>query len=137
MCALFELDARVDVLCVLADDDEVEVVTQVACAFVSANRTHERVQVELLAQRDVDAAEATSDGRCDRPLERDVVLADRLEHMRGQWRAELLDGALARLLHIPLEPDAGGFEHAHGRIANFGPNPIPRDERYRVTSHAP
>ena len=59
--ALLVLDPGVEVLGVLADDDQVDVVEARADARVRLARPHLRVQVELLAQADVDRAEAAAD----------------------------------------------------------------------------
>ena len=66
--ALLELDPGVDVLGRLADDHEVDVVVAGADARVGLARPHLRVEVEALAQPDVDRAEAVADRRRDRPL---------------------------------------------------------------------
>ena len=66
----FVLDAGVEVLGVLADDDDVDVVEPGAHAGVGLARPHAGVEVELVAQRDVDRAEAGADRRRDRALER-------------------------------------------------------------------
>ena len=70
--ALLELDAGVEVLGVLADDDQVDVVEARAHASIGLARPHLRVEVERLAQADVDRAEAAADRRRDRALERDA-----------------------------------------------------------------
>ena len=67
------LDAGVEVLGVLADDDEVDVVVAGAHALVGLAGPQARVEAELVAQRHVDRAEAGADRRRDRALERDLV----------------------------------------------------------------
>ena len=81
--ALLELDPRVEVLGVLADDDEVDVVVAGAHARVGLAGPHRHVEVELLAERHVHGAEAAADRRRDRALERDLGPPDRLER-RGR-----------------------------------------------------
>ena len=56
--ALLELDAGVEVLGVLAHDHQVDVVVARTGARDRERRAQARVEVELLADRDVDAAEA-------------------------------------------------------------------------------
>ena len=73
--ALLELDAGVEVLGVLADDDQVDVLVVAAHAGVALARPHAGVQVERLPQQHVDAAEARADRRGDRGLERRVGCA--------------------------------------------------------------
>src|SRR5438093_12197142 len=130
--ALLELEARVDVLGVLAHGDAIEVVAQVARSLVSLHRAHERVEVEGLPQRHVDAAKAAAYGRGDRSLQRHLVLADRFQHRLRERRTELSDRRLAGLLHVPLELDTRGLEDAHRGVADLGANAVARDERYGV-----
>src|ERR1700674_3078208 len=134
--ALLELEPRVDVLGVLADDDEVEVVAQVASALVSLDRPHERVQIEGLAQGDIDAAEAAADRCRDRTLERNLVLADRLQNMVGQGCAVLSDGSFARLVDVPLELDSRSLENPYCGFADLGADAVARDQRYCVLSQS-
>ena len=67
------LDARVEVLGVLADDDDVDVLVPRADARVRLARAQAGVELELVAKRHVDRAEAGADRRRDRALERDAV----------------------------------------------------------------
>jgi hypothetical protein len=115
---------------VLADDHEVDVlpVEDRAHALVLLAGTQARVEVELLAQRDVDRAEARADGSRDRTLDGDLVLLDRLEDAVGEGRALGLVDVSAGLLPVPLELDAGGFEHFRGRIRDLGAGAVPADE---------
>ena len=76
------LDAGVEVLGVLADDDEVDVLVARLEALDRPRRAEVGVQPERLAERDVDAPEALADRRRDRALERDLVAPDRLEDVR-------------------------------------------------------
>jgi hypothetical protein len=54
LSALLVLDPRVEVLGVFADDDQVDVLESGPDARIRLTRTHLRVQVEALSQRDVD-----------------------------------------------------------------------------------
>src|SRR5216683_1824019 len=125
-----------DVLCVLADDDKVEVVAEVARALVGLDRPHEGVEVELLAKGDVDAPEARSDRRRDRSLEGDSVFPNGSEHRLWQRRPEFLDRGRAGHLHVPVELDARGLEHAHCGVTDLRAHPVPRDESHRVPRHS-
>ncbi len=82
--ALLELDARVQVLGVLADDHEVRLGEAGADAVVGLARPDAGVQVELLAERDVDRAVARADRRRGRALDRHAALADRIERAVGE-----------------------------------------------------
>ena len=85
------LDAGVQVLGVLADDHEVDVLVARVEPLHRAGRAQVGVQVERLAERDVDAPEALADRRRDRSLERDLVAPDRLEDVVRERRAVLGD----------------------------------------------
>ena len=79
----FVLDARVEVLRVLAHDDEVDILVPRAHPFVRLARAQAGVQPELVAQRDVDRAEAGADRRGDRPLQGHAVRLHRRERLLG------------------------------------------------------
>ena len=131
--ALLVLDPGVEVLGVLADDDQVDVVEARAHALVGLARPHLRVEVETLAEADVDRAEAAADRRRDRALERRAVLADRVEHLVGQRvAAVLLHHVGAGLLDVPLELDAGRLEHAAGRLGQLRARAVARDQGYAM-----
>ena len=106
------LDAGVEVLGVLADDDEVDVLVARLEALDRPGGPQVGVQPQDLAERDVDAPEPRPDRRRDRPLERDLVALDRLEHVIGQRRPVLGHHGLARVDGLPLELDARRVEHA-------------------------
>ena len=127
--ALLVLDPGVEVLGVLAHDDQVDVVEAAAHAGVALARAHLRVHVELLAERHVDRAKAAADGRRDRPLQRDPGLADRVEDVgRQRVAAVLLHHVRAGLAHVPLELDAGRLENAPRRLCQLGPRAVAGDE---------
>src|SRR5581483_382462 len=116
-CPLLVLDAGVEILGVLPDDDQVDVVEAAADAGVALARAHLGVHVELLPERDVDRAEAAADRRRDRALERASRLAYRLEDVGWQRvAAVLVHDVGARLAHVPLELGAGRLENAARRL---------------------
>ena len=122
------LDARVQVLGVLADDHEVDVVVARLEALDRAGRAQVRVQAEHLAQRDVDAAEAGADRRRDRALERDLVAPDRLQDVLRERRPVLGHDALAGVLDLPLEGDARGVEDTAGRLRQLRTDAVAGDQ---------
>ncbi len=122
------LDAGVQVLGVLADDDEVDVLVARLEALHRAGRAQVRVQAEGLAQRDVDAPEALADRRRDRALEGDLVALDRLEDVLRERRPVLGDDALAGVHDLPVEGDAGGVEHATGRLRQLRTDAVAGDQ---------
>ena len=131
--ALLELDPDVEILGVLAHDDEVDVLVARAHARVRLARPHLRVEVEPVAQRDVDGAEALADRRRDRALQRDAVAADRLERRLGQRvAAVLVHHVRAGGLDVPLEVDAGRLEHAARRLGELRAGAVSGDECHDV-----
>ena len=56
----------------------------------------------MLAQGDVNAAEARADRRGDGALDGNLGLGDRIEHVLGQWRAKLVHDAGAGLWTFQL-----------------------------------
>ena len=122
------LDAGVQVLGVLADDDQVDVVVAKVEALHRARRADVGVQVERLAERHVDAPEPATDRGRDRALERDVIAPDRLEDAVRERCPELLDRRLTRHDRLPLEADAGRIEHAGGRLRQLRPDAVAGDQ---------
>ena len=132
--ALLELDARVEVFRVLADDDEVDARVAGADALVALARAHLAVEVEGLAERDIDAAEARSDRRRDRALERDAVLLDRLQNVVGKRvAAVLVHDVGARPLHVPVELDAGGVEDPARCLGKLRPGAVAGNEGHAMS----
>ena len=78
------LEARVEILGVLAHDDQIDVLEAARHAGQVLDRPQVGVEIERLAQPDVDAGEALADRRGHRPLQRDLVPLDRLEQRRRQ-----------------------------------------------------
>ncbi len=122
------LDARVEVLGVLADDDEVDVVVARLEALDGARRPEVGVEPERLTKRDVDAPEALADGGRDRALERDLVARDRLEDMLRERRSVLGDDGFAGVDRLPLELDAGRIEDAAGCLRQLRPDAVAGDQ---------
>ena len=99
------LDARVHVLGVLAEDDHVHLLRLVhrrGHAVEVAHRPHAGVEVEHLAQRDVQRADAAADRRGERALDRDAVVREVIERLLRQLLAELLEGLVAGEDLVPV-----------------------------------
>ena len=127
-----ELDARVEVLGVLAHDDEIDGVVAGPDARVGLARPHAGVETELVPEGDVDGAKAGADRRRDRALQRDAVPLDRIECVLRERRPRRLHHVDARLLHVPLERDARGLEHAARRLGELGACSVSGNQRHGV-----
>ena len=135
--ALFELDACVEVLGVLADDDQVDVLVARADARIALAGANLGVEVERRAEADVHAAEAAADRGRDRPLQRGSALPDRLEHVLGQRIAVVLvHHVAAGVLDVPLELDARRLEDPPGRLGQLGAGAVAGDEGHAMRHSA-
>jgi len=119
-----EVDAGVDVLGVLAEDDHVDL------AGILHGRRHAGeplhgaeadVEVELLTERDVEGADAAAGRSGERPLDADEVVTEGGERRFGEPVARLLEGLLAGEDFEPLDLALAGVslgdrgvEDAHG-----------------------
>src|SRR6267378_4209251 len=149
---LLPLDARVDVLRVLAEDHHVHLVRALhgrGHALEVLHRAQADVEVEHLAQRHVERAEALADGRGERALDGHQVFADDVERLLGQQvRRAVLAVDLGRLLaRVRLRPGDllpavigllhGGVEDPDRRPPDVGPGAVALDEGDdRVVRHA-
>ena len=88
--ALFELDARVQVFGVLADDDDIHAVVAPARPRNGQDGAQARVQTEFPAQRHVHAPESRAHRRGDGSLDGHLVPLDRFDGRSRQRRAVLL-----------------------------------------------
>src|SRR6266705_1752227 len=142
------LDARIDVLDVLAEDHDVELAGLLHGGRDPLEVAHgpdAGVQVEHLAQRHVERADPAADGRRQRPLDRDPVRPDRVQ--RG-LRQPAVCGVECLLPCEHLEPfdlaaAAGcpldrGVEHAARGAPDVGAGAVSLDERNdRPIGHDP
>src|SRR5262249_7097578 len=127
-----ELDARVEILRVLAHDHDVDILVARADARVGLTGAQARIEAELVAQGDVDRPEAGADRSRDRPLESDPRLLDRGERLGGKRRSGLLHHLDPRLADLPVELDPGRLEYATRRFGQLGTGPIARDQGHSV-----
>src|SRR5205823_2412741 len=94
------------------------------------------VEVERLAQSDVDAAKAGSDGRRDGSLEGDLVAADRIENLVGERSAVLIHDVASGLLNLPLDGHTARVDDASGCFGHFRADAVSGNERYTMSRHA-
>ena len=116
------LDAGVDVFGVLAERDHVHlggVLDRGGDAVEVVGRADVRVEVELLAEGDVEAPEAAADGRRERPLDGDVVVLDGLQRV------------LRRSSRIQTEQDVTGFDQFAAALVQVA------HDRGRAPPHPP
>ncbi len=133
LASRFELDAGIEVFGVLADDDHVDGLVSGAHAGIGLARPQAGVEVQLVAERDVHGAEPRADRRRDRALEGHARVADGGQRLLRQRVAVVrLHDVCARLLHVPVELDAGRLEHAAGRLGQLGARAVAGDEGYAV-----
>src|SRR5438132_9920495 len=134
--SFLELDAGVDVLGVLPDDDQVDVVVPRADPRIALAGANQGIEIELFAERDVHRSDPLPNRRCQRPLDRHLVPTDRLEHRRRHRGAVLLHDAESRILDVPFELDARRLQHAAGRFADFRTDPIAGDQGHAMRQNA-
>ncbi len=133
--ALLHLVAGVDVLGVLPEDDHVDqlgVQDRRGHAREPAHRPQADVEVEDLAQRHVERADAAADRRGERALDPDQVVPEALDRLVGEPVAGLVERLLAGqdLLpgHLVAVLGRGGIEHQLGRGPDVDPRAVALDE---------
>ena len=129
------LEARVQILRVLANDDEIDVFEARAYVWEVGDRTQVRVQIQRLSQPDIHAREAFADRCRHRPLQSDSIASDRREQCLRQRRAMLFDCDNACVMALPFHVDAGRFDDADNGIGDFGSDPVAWNESNGV-AHA-
>src|SRR6185369_10067935 len=130
------LDARVDVLGVLAHHDEVDVVVAARHARDGAHRPHVGEEIEVLPERHVDRAVALALGGRERPLEREAGVLDRVDGPLRQRILLLLDGGEPRDLLVELQLGAGAGEDLEGGGADLRPDAVAANQRDGALAHA-
>ena len=131
--SLHVLDAGVEVLDILADDNDVESAT-CECGLNSgqlADGADVAVSLEEGAQGDVRAAIAMADRGLEWTLEHDSRVLDRLNRLLGDAGDDaFLECASAGFALLELDGDAGGFYDGEGGIDDFRANTITGQYRY-------
>src|ERR1700674_1041456 len=137
--AFFPFDSGVNVFCVLAEDDNVHALGMLhgrRHTGVVLHRTHAAVEIENLAQGDVEGADAASDGRGQRTFDGDAEFADGADGV--VWKP-ILKASLGLLSGKNFVPGNGaltlirlfdsGIEDADGGFPNIAARAIAFDER--------
>ena len=126
------LQTRVEILGVLAHDDQVHAGEAARHARQVPHGSEVRVEIERLPQADVDAREPLGYRRRDRTLECDLVSANRVEQLDGQRLAEALERDDPCVVAFPLDVGAGGLENSDDRLRDFRADAVTGDQRDRL-----
>src|SRR5437867_2645287 len=148
---LLPLDAGVDVLRVLSENDHVHLVRPLdgrRDALEVLHGTKADVQIEHLPKGHAERAEPFTDGRRERALDGDEEFADDVERLVGKevgWAVAAIHGLglLPRedlgprdLLPTPVRLLDGRVQHTHGRAPDVGAGAVALDERdHRIVRH--
>ena len=137
--APLELDARVQVLGVLADDDQVQgdvgvVGADAGVVFAGPDAGKEP---QFVPQLDVDAAKPLAHRRGDGGLQGAARAADALQHADRQRGAEAFHHVQSRLLDVPTDLHAGGIHTLSGGRGQFRSHPVPGYQRHFVRHCGP
>ncbi len=134
--ARLHLVPRIDVLGVLPEDDHVDQLGMEhgrGHAGEPAHRAQAHVEIEDLAEGDVERTDTAADGRGQRPLDPDQVFAEALDGLVGEPVARLVECLLAGQHFLPRHLVAvlgrGGIEHQLGRGPDVDPRAVAFDER--------
>src|SRR5579863_232983 len=124
------LEAGVEILSVLTHHDEVEIVKGRADTRQLFHRPEVGVEVELLAQRHVEALVSAAHGRRQRAFEPHPGAPQRLDHRvkAGIFRAP--PDHRRHFALLPLDIGARGFEQSKGGGGYFGSDAVARNESY-------
>ena len=130
----FVLDAGVEVFGVLAENHHVDFDVGEARgdAGQRVHRAHVGVEIEALAQGDVDAGEAASDGRGDGAFEADAGAVEAIEDAFRERLAGLENECGVELGDFPIDGDAGGIDGAARGLRDFGTDTIAGNKSYEV-----
>ena len=97
---------RVHPFGVFTHRDDVDVVVTASGALEGDDRTHVGVEVELLAQGDVDGGKTAADRRGQWPFQAHLVLLNQIQGSLGQQLAMLLEGNQTRIRVFVLKVTA-------------------------------
>ena len=122
------LDAGIQALGIFPDDDEIDAGIAGRNMGKVLNRTEVGVELELLAQGNVDTGKASADGRGHRPLQSDPGAFDGLDQFLGNIFVVLGERLGPYLKDFPIELHPGGFQNAHRGLRDFGADAVAGNE---------
>ena len=130
-----ELDARVQVLGVLAHNHQIDgmVAEESPHTGIILARADAGEQAQFLAQVDVDAAEAGAHRRGDGGLQGALRTADARQGCVRQGRTAAGHHVQACLLNVPLDCHAGRLDTAARRLGQFRSDAVAGNQRYFVS----
>jgi len=140
------INAGIDVFRVFAEDDHVHLLRVFHRRGDSReilHRAQAHIQVEHLAQRDVEGADAATDGGRERAFDADQVFLEGRDRVIGQPGIKLVPGSFAGIHLEPGNPALAvvglpdrRVKHALAGGPNIGARAVAADERqYRVGRH--
>ena len=135
LCIDVMLNAGVEFLGIFPKDDQINALKRRLDPFHRLSRPKVDVEVKLLSESNVDASEAHSDGGSKGAFQRYLVFGDRVECLLGQRIFESIDSGHSRLVNVPLDVDACGFDDFSRCFGDAGANPITRYESYSMHMH--
>mmetsp|Transcript_10786 Transcript_10786/g.32062 ORF Transcript_10786/g.32062 Transcript_10786/m.32062 type:complete len:323 (+) Transcript_10786:437-1405(+) len=125
------LQTRVLSLGVLANGHQVDIVVSRLVARDRHARPHVGVQIQLLAQGQIERPETLSNRGRHRALQADAVLLDRLEVLQRYHRVGAGVDRLANNLLVPSDRHAGGVEDLLHGLGDVRANAVAGEERRR------
>ena len=136
--SLFEFDAGVDVFAVFAEDHHVAVLGALdgaGDAFEPADGAQADVEIENLAEGDVEAADAAAGGGGEGAFDADEVVAEGVESFVGEPVAGFVEGFFAGEDFVPVDFllavggfRDGGVDDADGCTPDVGAGAVAFDE---------
>src|SRR5438477_1375541 len=132
-----EFDARVEVLDVLAHDDEIDVPHRRLHAGIGLGRPQVGVEVEFLAKGDVHRAHAGAELGRKRAFEPDLVTADRVEGRLRERIAELLERGQTDIVDVPVDLNTGRFDGPSRGLDDLRPGAVAGNEGDAVRHSGP
>ena len=125
----FVLDARVEAFRVFANHNQIDIGILRGDSRQVDDRPEVGKQLELLAQRHIDAGEASAHRSGDRSLEPDVRALDRLGQFFGNVLLVFREGLGPGGKTLPFKLYAGGFQDTNACLYNFRPDTIAGNQR--------